>query len=74
MPLVCKPTYPYTDFPSVDDMMSLFCGRSVSRSTEPRINSVEFIELNYLYLRISCHNIYPISHVHIVSIDRCAFL
>ena len=27
-----------------------------------------------MYLRISCHNIYPISHIHTVPIDRCAFL
>ena len=35
---------------------------------------VKFIEINSLYLRITCHNIYPISHVHTVPIDRCAFL
>ena len=74
MPLVRKSTYPYTKFPSIDDIMSLLCGRSVSWGTKPRINSCEFIKLNSLYLRISCHNIYPISHVHIVPIDRCAFL
>ena len=74
VPLVRKPTYPYSEFPSVDDMMSLLCDRLVSWGTKPRINSFKFIELNYLYLRISCHNIYPISHVHIVPIDRCAFL
>ena len=30
VPVVRKPTYPYTDFPPVDDIMSLLCGRSVS--------------------------------------------
>ena len=74
MPLVRKPTYPYIDFPSVDDIMSLLYGRFVSWGTEPRINSYEFTEFNSLYLWISGHNIYPISHVHIVPIDRCAFL
>ena len=74
VPLVRKPTDPYTKFPLVDDIMSLLCGRSVSWGFEPRINSCEFTKLNYLYLRISCHNIFPISHVHIVPIDRCAFL
>ena len=54
--------------------MSLLRGRSISWGIEPRINSYEFTELNYLYLQISYHNIYPISHVHIVPIDRCAFL
>ena len=54
--------------------MSLLCDRLVSWRSKPRINSCEFTELNYLYLRISFHNIYPISHVHIVPIDRCSFL
>ena len=46
VPLVCKPRYPYTEFPVVDDMMSLLCGRLVSWGSEPRINSFKFIELN----------------------------
>ena len=54
--------------------MSLLCGRSVSWESEPRINSCEFTELNYLYLRISYYNIFCISHVHTVPIDRCSFL
>ena len=74
VPLVHKPIYPYTKFPSVDDRMSLLCGRPVSWGTELWINSFEYTELNYLYLRISYHNIYPISHVHTIPIDRCAFL
>ena len=39
VPLVCKPTYPYTEFPPVDDTKYLLCGRSVSWGSEPRINS-----------------------------------
>ena len=74
MPIVHKPTYLYTKFRVVDDMMSLLCGRPISWGTEPRINSCEFTKLNSLYLRITCHNIYPITHVHTVPIDRCAFL
>ena len=74
VPLVCKPIYPYTEFPVVDDMMSLLCGHPVFWGIDSRINPCEFIEVNSLYLRITCHNIYPISHVHTVSIDRCAFL
>ena len=74
VPVVCKPTYPYTVVPAVDGMMSLLCDCLVSWGSEPRINSCELIELNSLYLTISCHNIYPISHVHTIPIDRCAFL
>ena len=46
VPVVFKPIYLYTDFPFVDDIMSLLCGRSVSWGIEPRINSCEFTELN----------------------------
>ena len=60
VPLVHKPTFPYTEFPPLDDIMSLLCGRSISQGFEPRKNSCEFTKLNYLYLRISQHNIYPI--------------
>ena len=74
VPLVRRPTYPYTESPHIDDVMSLFCGRSVTWGSEPRINSCEFTELNYLYLRIACHNIFPISHVHTIPLDMCAFL
>ena len=30
VPLACKPTYPYTEFPPMDDIIYLLCGRSVS--------------------------------------------
>ena len=41
VPLVCKPIYPYTEFPTIDDMMSLLCGHLVTWGTNPRINSCE---------------------------------
>ena len=72
--IVHKLVYPYTEFLVVDDMMSLLCGHLVSWGSEPRINSYKFTELNSLYSWITCHNIYPISHVHTVPIKHCAFL
>ena len=27
-----------------------------------------------MFFRISCHNIWPISHIHTIPIERCAFL
>ena len=74
VPLVRKPSYLYTKFPSIDDIKSLLYSRPVSWGTELRINSCEFTKLNSLYLRISYHNIYLISQVHIVPINRCVFL
>ena len=39
VPVIRKPTHPYTDFHVVNDMMSPLCGRPVSCGIEPRINS-----------------------------------
>ena len=54
--------------------MSLLCGRSISWGTKPRLNSCELTKHNYMLFRIACHNIFPISHVHTIPIDRCIFL
>ena len=74
VPLVRRPIYPYTESPPIDDVMSLLYGRSIIWGSEPRIISSEFIELNCLFFKIACHNIFPISHIHIIPLDRCAFL
>ena len=73
VPIVQQPTYPYTEIPPIDDIMSLLCGETVSWGTDPRITTHELTELNYLFFRIACHNIYPISHVDTTPIDRCVF-
>ena len=73
VPLVRKPTYPYTDSPPMDDVMTFLCGRSVTWGTEPRLNSRKLTEINYILFKIACH-IFPISRVHTIPIDRCVFL
>ena len=42
--------------------------------TDPQIAFHELTKLNYLFFRISCHSIWPISHLHTIPIERCAFL
>ena len=74
VPLVQQPVYPYTKFPSIDDVMSLLIGTTISWGTNPRITTHELTELNYLFFRISCHSIWPISYIHTIPIERCAFL
>ena len=71
MPFPRRPTYPYTETPPIDDVMTLLCGRTVTWGTKPRLNSRELTELNYLLFRIAYHNIFPISHVHTFPMDRC---
>ena len=72
VPIVHRPIYPYTESPSID-VMSLLCGRIVTWGFEPGLNSRELTEVTYLLFRITCNNIFPISHVHIIPIDRCIF-
>ena len=74
VPCVCRPTYPYSERPPISDVMTLLCGRSVTWGSDLRINSSELTELNYIFFRIACYNIFPISHVHTIPIDRCFFL
>ena len=70
VPLVHRPTYPCSESPSIDDVITLLCGRFVTWGTKPRFNSYELIEYNYMF-RMACHNLFPISHVHTIPIDRC---
>ena len=67
VPLVQQPVYPYTEPPHLDDT-------TISWGTDHRVTSSKLIELNYLFFRISCHSIWPISHVHTIPIERCTFL
>ena len=73
VPFVRHPTYPYTDPPSLSDVMSLLCGKPMTLEDEPRLESSEQIEENYLLFRIACHSIFHISHIHMITINRCIF-
>ena len=66
--------YPYTETPSLDDIMSLLTGTSIRWGTDPQITSHKLTELNYLFFWISCYSIWPISHLHTIPLKRCAFL
>ena len=74
VPLVRQPVYPYTEVPPLDEIMSHIIGTSIRWGFNPCITTHEFTELNYLFFRIACHSIWPISHLHTIPIERCAFL
>ena len=74
VPLVQQPVYPYIEIPPLNDIMSLLTGTSISWGTNPRVTTHKLTKLNYLFFRISCHKFWPISHVHTIPIERCAFL
>ena len=58
-------------------MMRLFLTSLVlplEGGSDPCITTHELTELNYLFFRIYCHSIWPISHLPTIPIERCAFL
>ena len=39
VPIICRPTYPYSESPRIDDVMDVLCGRSVTQDSDPGISS-----------------------------------
>ena len=74
VPLIQQPVYPYDKDPSLDEIMSHITSISIRWGSDPRITTHELTELNYLFFRIACHSLWPISHLHTIPIERCAFL
>ena len=74
VPLVQQLVYPCTKTLHLGDIMSLIIGSSISWGIDPCVIFHEFTELNYLFFRISCHSIWPISHFRTILFKRCAFL
>ena len=74
VPLVQQFVYPYAEDPPLNEIMSHITGTSIRWCFNPRITTHELTELNYLFFRIACHSLWPISHLHTIPIERCAFL
>ena len=74
VPLVLHPVYPYDESPTLDDIRSYITRTSIRWGFDPRITSAELIKTTYLLFRIACHSLWPISHLHTILLERCAFL
>ena len=74
VPLVQHPVYPYDESPLLDDIVSYITGTSIQWGSDPWITSAELTETTYLFFRIACHSLWPISHLHTIPLKRCAFL
>ena len=74
VPMVQHHVYPYEESLSLDDIMSYLTTTSIQWGSDPRITSHELTEIHYLFFQISCHSIWPVSHLHIIPLERCAFL
>ena len=73
-PLVQQPACPYDEDPPLDEIMSHITGTSIRWGSDPRITTHELTELNNLFFRIACHSLWPVSHLHTISTEQCAFL
>ena len=72
--IVTDLVYPYDESPPIDEVMSHITGSSIQWGSDPRITSSALTETAYLFLRVACHSLWPISHLHTISLERCVFL
>ena len=54
--------------------MSHITGSSIQWGSDPQITSSTLSETAYLFLRVACHSLWPISHLHTIPLERCVFL
>ena len=74
VPVVTNPVYPYDKSPPIDEVMSHITGSSIQWGSDPRIMSSVLSETAYLFVRVACHSLWLISHLHTISLERCVFL
>ena len=73
VPIVTDPVYPYDESPPIDEVMLHITGSSIQWGSNPQITSSALIETAYLFLGVACHSLWPISHLHTISLERCVF-
>ena len=54
--------------------MSYITESSIQWGTDTRITSAELTETAYLFFRIVCHSLWPISYLYTILLERCVFL
>ena len=74
VPIVTDLVYPYDESPPFDEVMSYITRSSIQWGSDPRITSSTLSETAYLFLRVACHSLWPISHLHTIPLERCVFL
>ena len=74
VPLVQHPVYPYDKSPPLDDILSYITRTFIQWGSDPQITSHKLTEIHYHFFLISCHSIWPISHLYTIPLERCAFL
>ena len=74
VPVITDPIYPYDESPPIDVVMSHIARSSIQWDSDPRIISSALSETAYLFLRVACHSLWPISHLHTIPLEQCVFL
>ena len=74
VPVVQYPVYLYDESPPLDDIMSYITRSSIQWGSNHRITTTKLTEIHYLFFRIACHSFWPISHLHTILLEHCAFL
>ena len=72
--IVTNLVYPYDESPPIDEVMSHITRSSIQWGSDPRITSSALTETAYLFLRVACHSLWPISHLHTIPLEQCVFL
>ena len=67
--VVSDPVYPYDESPPTDVVMSHITGSSIQWGSDPRITSSALSKSAYLFLRVACHSLWPISHLHTIPLE-----
>ena len=69
VPVVSDPIYPYDESPPIDVVMSHITGSSIQWGSDLRITSSALSGTAYLFLRVACHSLWPISHLHTILLE-----
>ena len=68
VPVITNPIYPYDESPPIDVVMSHITRSSIQWGFDPRITSSALSGTAYLFLRVACHSLWLISHLHTIPL------
>ena len=74
VPVITDGVYPYAESSPIDVVMSHITRSSIQWGSDLWITSSALSETAYLFLRVACHSLWPISHLYTISLERCVFL
>ena len=74
VPIVTDPVNPYNESPPIDEVMSHITRSFIQWGSDPWITSSALTKTAYLFLQVTSHSLWPISHLHTIPLERCVFL